>query len=1338
MVTIRNTDNIISGLLDFLSSAQPDLDTKPGTVARDLFVDLPANTVSLLYQELSQIIKFSSLKLIGGVDLDNYAKNYSLTRNQSTTSTGDALLTFNSIPSNFGINKGSVVYSKNGLAYNVRNNIFIQTNNTNYYKSTASKYKNDLDFLGIKDQYAVVANVECSSPGLAGRASKYAINTVNISGINNVTNVVAFINGSDAETDSSFRARILSAFTGSSVGTAMGYLNAALASTNIIDALVIEPGNPLMTRDGTVVVKNADSSLEIISEGSGGKVDVICLGSDLVENIDSFVYKDKSNSNDPSNSKNDFVLGQITGYENKTILQKRLELIKKQTLPAQPTNAITSVTGTLSGSNFKEKVTDQYGRVTGNYELLKDTASFGGSPWGFDKFHWISDRIKDLEEDKIKGQLNGKDQTFYSDVTKIAKITQNILITSENSKVTTDNTIIQLNHTPCTAVTRVFNLTTGERYLIVNQNPSGTGLTNTTGKVKISGSTLPSSNDVLQVDYTWIINYDNYSDFDGKVNTYNTRESKDSIDWGYSSLVRSEQIVLNKDISNNFFTGYLTHNISAVNHIKSFELNTSKAVLETNGTYINRYKIQLLSLNEQTTNVFSIKNINNSHELSANCLFTSEPILVAGQIKYNTTIILQQNTSIENNSIVEVLLNAKDISLNSSFETNKITIPSANINTSYTTQLVDISYIADSQLVYSSAISSLPASCYCDGFLLNSNAGRSSQIINSYRHDVFLIKQNISSQYYIDLGLSDLEYDVTVDYVINQENNTVYASKATPATIIVNNHNYEVILSGTLAINTPVIAIYSVRDKTKNQLFTYTSELLQFISKAVVYNPISSEYYVSLSHLTNASSLSASIIDGYSSSIYSSFVDGAITDLLNGTAEFTSAFNFNTIGNLLSLKLNITSGSDNNRGIYNILSYNSGTNKLVISKNLDKVEISNIIAVRTIDNKEIPIKSISNNKLILDGLNSGDIGSTILINVFESLNVKQAPSKISVTISDQQNNSGTINIAGITLTKIDAVFSVTANGLKQNFADAIRSYLGLSSVSQISSNIRIARLSFLEKVNTVSINSNEILNVVATYDVLNSSVKDNNLYKNELIIDSTLSNTEVIISGSVNNLSNPISLGDKLHAVFYISTENDNELLSFSRNGTLITNKTFAYIDKISIASGFSNISSARIIATMFNQPISNTRYKTFYDYIAPKTNERITINTDYNRALSDVTLSIEKARPINADVIAKEATALFVNASVAIIIKQEYLNSSATVIQNVKDALITVINTDKLAAVLDQSDLLSAASTVDGVDRVRVLVFNLKDQVGTVLSIVAQQNEYLVSNNLSVTVETR
>ena len=48
MVIIRSVNEIILSLIDFFQLAQPDLDTKPGTVARDLFIDSPATALSLL------------------------------------------------------------------------------------------------------------------------------------------------------------------------------------------------------------------------------------------------------------------------------------------------------------------------------------------------------------------------------------------------------------------------------------------------------------------------------------------------------------------------------------------------------------------------------------------------------------------------------------------------------------------------------------------------------------------------------------------------------------------------------------------------------------------------------------------------------------------------------------------------------------------------------------------------------------------------------------------------------------------------------------------------------------------------------------------------------------------------------------------------------------------------------------------------------------------------------------------------------------------------------------------------------------------------------------------
>src|SRR5271157_121914 len=97
MVTIRSVNEIILSLIDFFQLAQPDLDTKPGTVARDLFVDAPASTLSLLYDELSGVSDKQSLRLVVGSDLDKLAQNFGVIRKQATPSSGIALLTFTSI-----------------------------------------------------------------------------------------------------------------------------------------------------------------------------------------------------------------------------------------------------------------------------------------------------------------------------------------------------------------------------------------------------------------------------------------------------------------------------------------------------------------------------------------------------------------------------------------------------------------------------------------------------------------------------------------------------------------------------------------------------------------------------------------------------------------------------------------------------------------------------------------------------------------------------------------------------------------------------------------------------------------------------------------------------------------------------------------------------------------------------------------------------------------------------------------------------------------------------------------------------------------------------------------
>lgn len=698
MARIRSQNEIILSLLDFFRTAQPNLDTKPGTVSRDLLVDAPAAQLSRLYQELQRISSLQSLRLALGSDLDKLAGNYGLTRKTGTKASGPALFTFSSIDADIAINRGDTVTARNGATFIVQTGIVVSPVFTNTYRATASQYRSELDIASITDQFAVEVLVESSISGIQGNISKYNLRNATIAGVSNVTNVRPFSGGTLAEDDATFRSRILSVFSGANTGTALGYRNAVLEDPAALDAVVIEPGDTLMTRDGTQIVINPDTGdTIIISEGTGGKVDVYVYGTRLQEIIESFIYVDRSNTGTPYNIVNDHVLGQIDEDDGKTVTQKRLANLETRVLPDQPVNNIVEVSGSISGSNFVAKSVDNLGRITGNYELIKDDGAYGGSAWGFDRLRWISDRITGIPEDKTKGTFNGQDPLSFSDLTKIDFSKQRINIVNENSRVDrTNRNFIQIAHKPITNVTRVFNATTGERYIVRDQNPDGDADVNETGRIRISGSSLPSVSDILQVDYTWIKEYDTFIDFDGKKSNINPnpRDVADSIDWGYSNAVRREEATL-VDIGD-VFTSTVTHPVSTV-----ISVNTTKKH-ETTISNINGRSAVIVPF--AVTNIVSIiRDID-----GADVWNTS----VADGSFTGFTIFLPTDGFGDIGQDVEVIYNAVDIfnadGYEGSFNSNIITI--VPTTEAVAGDIVEVNYIANVKTILPvTVLSNLPA-----------------------------------------------------------------------------------------------------------------------------------------------------------------------------------------------------------------------------------------------------------------------------------------------------------------------------------------------------------------------------------------------------------------------------------------------------------------------------------------------------------------------------------------------------------------------------------------------------------------------------------------------------
>jgi len=228
------------------------------------------------------------------------------------------------------------------------------------------------------------------------------------------------------------------------------------------------------------------------------------------------------------------------------------------------------------------------------------------------------------------------------------------------------------------------------------------------------------------------------------------------------------------------------------------------------------------------------------------------------------------------------------------------------------------------------------------------------------------------------------------------------------------------------------------------------------------------------------------------------------------------------------------------------------------------------------------------------------------------------------------------------------------------------------------------------------------------------------------------------LPSTINNIANSPKIGDRIRVTFYYATINDSENISFTKNGTLYTNKYFTSLNKVYVSSGFNFSQSAKLTLSLFNQPISGSRYKVTYDYTAPKQNERIIITYDYNKLIGDVTFNVENNRPINADVLVRSATEILVDLTVNVIVSSAYLTSSNLVLQNLKDKLTNSINSNVLGGILDQSDLVNAAYAVPGIDRIRVIYFNISGNSGQVLSITARNDKYFSANNIVINQEFR
>lgn len=732
MAIFRSFSEIVNSIIERLRLTQPNLDTKPGTVARDVFIDLPADQIERLHSSLVVVSDKQSPETAAGRDLERWANNFKIPKRPASPANGVVVFTTSNLTSDIPIPSGSLVTAKNGIQFRTVGNYLMSVAEKSRFSATANRLRAALNVAGITDSFAIEVPVRATRAGTQGNIASLQIISNNLEDALTVTNLTTFRDGSNIESDAAFKARVFAIFSGANTGTASGYRNAALSISGVNDAIIVEPGSSLMLRDGTETIEINDGSFRILNSGTGGKVDIYILGKQLEEVVESFIFTDKSGSGNATDERNDIILGQNNLDSTLTSDERRLKAFSTGNIPMQPVNTIISLIGSKSGV-LALKSTNSDGEVSGSFELIKDfNVETGGSPFGFDKIRFISNSKTVESENIIKKSINSVDPLRFSDVTELKQVYQHIAISGENAKVSSaERNVIQLNHAPVVSASRVVNKTTGEVYVIESQNlNSSTGL-NETGELTISGKTLPTSADILSVDYTWRMIFDPYIDYNGiDIPALFTDESiNDSIDWGTSNGIFSETAIITKTTDGLEFQVELEQTVSRVISVFSAITTTGTISDVENIDGISVPGIVLGSSDSSIDNIISITTSN-----GVELYYTQdEDGTFSGK-----TIVLPSDSPIDDATIVTVFYNKIelfDISNGDGSNSNKtITLPSEDIldaselldeveDLYLTGETVYVKYIAEiNDIVPSISLSSLPINgTTTSNILLNSS-----------------------------------------------------------------------------------------------------------------------------------------------------------------------------------------------------------------------------------------------------------------------------------------------------------------------------------------------------------------------------------------------------------------------------------------------------------------------------------------------------------------------------------------------------------------------------------------------------------------------------------------
>jgi hypothetical protein len=218
-----------------------------------------------------------------------------------------------------------------------------------------------------------------------------------------------------------------------------------------------------------------------------------------------------------------------------------------------------------------------------------------------------------------------------------------------------------------------------------------------------------------------------------------------------------------------------------------------------------------------------------------------------------------------------------------------------------------------------------------------------------------------------------------------------------------------------------------------------------------------------------------------------------------------------------------------------------------------------------------------------------------------------------------------------------------------------------------------------------------------------------------------------------NNLITATS-GDIILLNVLIYNTNDYEEVYFDTASDKITANRFGRVKRISVSSGFrtgNNNLVGSIAAEAMSQPEAGSTYYVDYDFMAPKEGERITISYNVNRLVIDATANIERVRPITADILVKEADEMLVDVEGTILVNENALGEADRIVDTAINAATNLLNTARLGAVVDYSDIVSVVAAQNGIDSVNISLFNVAGKTGRKAFIRTLDNQTISPGNI-------